>query len=85
MNNSGLHWITDDVLCDLYVRGKSRGVSLPAGDGTAPTRKRQRQAVLDIKPAFGVAGVVEQGTVWLMAKFAVLSVADEIESGAYSI
>ena len=69
MSNGDLNWIAnyiwgiaDDVLRDLYVRGKYRDVILPMTvlrrldavlDGS-------KQAVLDMKAALDDAGVVEQ-------------------------
>ena len=69
MNNSDLSWIAnyiwgiaDDVLRDLYVRGKYRDVILPM---TVLRRldavlEDGKQAVLDMKAALNAAGVVEQ-------------------------
>ena len=69
MNHSDLNWITnfiwgiaDDVLRDLYVRGKYRDVILPMTvlrrlDAVIePTKK----AVLDMKATLDKAGIVEQ-------------------------
>ena len=70
-NNSDLNWITnyiwgiaDDVLRDLYVRGKYRDVILPM---TVLRRldavlEDSKQAVLDMKATLDGAGVVEQGS-----------------------
>ena len=70
MGNNDLNWITnyiwgiaDDVLRDLYVRGKYRDVILPM---TVLRRldavlEDTKQAVLDMKEALDAAGVVEQG------------------------
>ena len=70
MGNEDLNWITnyiwgiaDDVLRDLYVRGKYRDVILPM---TVLRRldavlEDTKQAVLDMKEALDAAGVVEQG------------------------
>ena len=70
-NNSDLNWITnyiwgiaDDVLRDLYVRGKYRDVILPM---TVLRRldavlEESKQAVLDMKATLDAAGVVEQGS-----------------------
>lgn len=69
MNSGDLNWITnyiwgiaDDVLRDLYVRGKYRDVILPM---TVLRRldavlEGGRQAVLDMKASLDKAGVVEQ-------------------------
>ena len=69
MGNNDLNWITnyiwgiaDDVLRDLYVRGKYRDVILPM---TVLRRldavlEGSKQAVLDMKAALDDAGVVEQ-------------------------
>ena len=69
MSNHDLHWITnyiwgiaDDVLRDLYVRGKYRDVILPMTvlrrlDAVLEDRK---PAVLDMKAALDNAGVIEQ-------------------------
>ena len=69
MTNSDLNWIAnyiwgiaDDVLRDLYVRGKYRDVILPM---TVLRRldavlEDGKQAVLDMKAALDAAGVVEQ-------------------------
>ena len=69
MQPSQLTWITnfiwgiaDDVLRDLYVRGKYRDVILPM---TVLRRldavlEETKQAVLDMKAALDEAGVVEQ-------------------------
>ena len=69
MEQSNLNWITgyiwgiaDDVLRDLYVRGKYRDVILPM---TVLRRfdavlEESKQAVLDMKAALDKAGVVEQ-------------------------
>ena len=69
MNNSDLNWIAnyiwgiaDDVLRDLYVRGKYRDVILPM---TVLRRldavlEGSKQAVLDMKASLDGAGVVEQ-------------------------
>ena len=69
MSNDDLNWIADyiwgiadDVLRDLYVRGKYRDVILPM---TVLRRldavlEEHKQAVLDMKVALDVAGVVEQ-------------------------
>ena len=68
-NNGDLNWIAnyiwgiaDDVLRDLYVRGKYRDVILPM---TVLRRldavlEGSKQAVLDMKAALDGAGVVEQ-------------------------
>ena len=67
--NGGLDWIAnyiwgiaDDVLRDLYVRGKYRDVILPM---TVLRRldavlEESKQAVLDMKASLDAAGVVEQ-------------------------
>ena len=69
MNHGDLNWIAnyiwgiaDDVLRDLYVRGKYRDVILPMAvlrrlDAVLEDGK---QAVLDMKEALDSAGVVEQ-------------------------
>ncbi len=69
MNNSDLNWITnyiwgiaDDVLRDLYKRGKYRDVILPM---TVLRRldavlEDSKQAVLDMKTALDAANVVQQ-------------------------
>ena len=69
MGNGDLHWIAnyiwgiaDDVLRDLYVRGKYRDVILPM---TVLRRldavlEGSKQAVLDMKASLDAAGVVEQ-------------------------
>ena len=69
MNNHDLHWITnyiwgiaDDVLRDLYVRGKYRDVILPM---TVLRRldavlEDSKPAVLDLKATLDKAGVIEQ-------------------------
>ena len=69
MNHSDLNWITnfiwgiaDDVLRDLYVRGKYRDVILPM---TVLRRldaviEPTKQAVLDMKTTLDKAGIVEQ-------------------------
>ena len=69
MSNHDLHWIAnyiwgiaDDVLRDLYVRGKYRDVILPM---TVLRRldavlEDSKQAVLDMKAVLDQAGVVEQ-------------------------
>ena len=69
MSNGDLHWIAnyiwgiaDDVLRDLYVRGKYRDVILPM---TVLRRldavlEGSKQAVLDMKATLDAAGVVEQ-------------------------
>ena len=69
MDQSQLNWITgyiwgiaDDVLRDLYVRGKYRDVILPM---TVLRRldallEETKQAVLDMKKTLDKAGVVEQ-------------------------
>jgi type I restriction enzyme M protein len=69
MEQHNLNWITgyiwgiaDDVLRDLYVRGKYRDVILPM---TILRRfdavlEESKQAVLDMKGALDTAGVVEQ-------------------------
>ena len=69
LNNTDLNWITnyiwgiaDDVLRDLYVRGKYRDVILPM---TVLRRldavlEDSKQAVLAMKAALDAAGVVEQ-------------------------
>ena len=69
MTNGDLNWIAnyiwgiaDDVLRDLYVRGKYRDVILPM---TVLRRldavlEDNKQAVLDMKAALDTAGVVEQ-------------------------
>ena len=68
-NNGDLNWvanyiwgIADDVLRDLYVRGKYRDVILPM---TVLRRldavlEGSKQAVLDMKASLDGAGVVEQ-------------------------
>ena len=69
LNNGDLNWITNyiwgianDVLRDLYVRGKYRDVILPMTvlrrfDAVLETGK---QAVLDMQAALDAAGVIEQ-------------------------
>ena len=69
MSNGGLNWIAnyiwgiaDDVLRDLYVRGKYRDVILPM---TVLRRldavlEDGKQAVLEMKASLDAAGVVEQ-------------------------
>ena len=69
MSNHDLHWITnyiwgiaDDVLRDLYVRGKYRDVILPM---TVLRRldavlEGGKQAVLDMKASLDAVGVIEQ-------------------------
>ena len=69
MTNGDLNWITnyiwsiaDDVLRDLYVRGKYRDVILPM---TVMRRldavlEESKQAVLDMKSSLDAAGVIEQ-------------------------
>ena len=69
MSNHDLHWITnyiwgiaDDVLRDLYVRGKYRDVILPM---TVLRRldavlEDSKPAVLEMKEALDQAGVIEQ-------------------------
>ena len=69
MSNGDLNWIAnyiwgiaDDVLRDLYVRGKYRDVILPM---TVLRRldvvlEGSKQAVLDMKASLDAAGVVEQ-------------------------
>ena len=69
MGNNDLHWIAnyiwgiaDDILRDLYVRGKYRDVILPM---TVLRRldamlEDSKQAVLDMKEMLDAAGVVEQ-------------------------
>ncbi len=69
MGNHDLNWISnyiwgiaDDVLRDLYVRGKYRDVILPMTvlrrlDGVL---EESKQAVLDMKSALDDAGLVEQ-------------------------
>ena len=69
MSNHDLHWITnyiwgiaDDVLRDLYVRGKYRDVILPM---TVLRRldsvlEDGKQAVLDMKASLDAVGVIEQ-------------------------
>ena len=69
MNSSDLHWIAnyiwgiaDDVLRDLYVRGKYRDVILPM---TVLRRldavlEDSKQAVLDMKASLDRVGVIEQ-------------------------
>ena len=71
VSNHDLHWIAnyiwgiaDDVLRDLYVRGKYRDVILPM---TVLRRldavlEDSKQAVLDMKAVLDQAGVVEQDT-----------------------
>ena len=71
MTNGDLNWIAnyiwsiaDDVLRDLYVRGKYRDVILPMAvlrrlDAVLADGK---QAVLDMKAALDEAGIVEQDT-----------------------
>ena len=61
MSNGDLNWIAnyiwgiaDDVLRDLYVRGKYRDVILPM------TVLRRLDAVLDMKAVLDAAGVIEQ-------------------------
>ena len=70
MSNHDLHWIAnyiwgiaDDVLRDLYVRGKYRDVILPM---TVLRRldavlEDGKQAVLDMKASLDGVGVIEQG------------------------
>ena len=70
MSKGDLNWIAnyiwgiaDDVLRDLYVRGKYRDVILPM---TVLRRldavlEGSKQAVLDMKAVLDDAGVVEQG------------------------
>ncbi len=69
MSNHDLHWITnyiwgiaDDVLRNLYVRGKYRDVILPM---TVLRRldavlEDSKPAVLDLKATLDQAGVIEQ-------------------------
>ena len=69
LNNNDLNWITnyiwsiaDDVLRDLYVRGKYRDVILPM---TVLRRldavlEDNKQAVLGMQATLDAAGVVEQ-------------------------
>lgn len=69
MTNGDLNWITnyiwsiaDDVLRDLYQRGKYRDVILPM---TVMRRldavlEESKQAVLDMKSTLDAAGVIEQ-------------------------
>ena len=69
MNNQDLHWITnyiwgiaDDVLRDLYVRGKYRDVILPM---TVLRRldavlEDSKQSVLDMKASLDSVGVIDQ-------------------------
>ena len=69
MEQSNLNWITgyiwgiaDDVLRDLYVRGKYRDVILPM---TVLRRfdavlEKTKQAVLDMKATLDEAGIIEQ-------------------------
>jgi type I restriction enzyme M protein len=69
MSNGNLNWITnyiwgiaDDVLRDLYVRGKYRDVILPM---TVLRRldavlEDSKQSVLGMKASLDGAGVVEQ-------------------------
>ncbi len=69
MTQNGLNWITgyiwgiaDDVLRDLYVRGKYRDVILPM---TVLRRldavlEKSKQAVLEMKVSLDKAGVVAQ-------------------------
>ena len=69
MTSSDLHWIAnyiwgiaDDVLRDLYVRGKYRDVILPM---TVLRRldavlEDSKQAVLDMKASLDKVGVIEQ-------------------------
>ena len=69
MQNGNLNWITnyiwgiaDDVLRDIYVRGKYRDVILPV---TVLRRldtvlEESKQAVLDMKERLDEAGVIEQ-------------------------
>ena len=69
LNNGDLNWITnyiwgiaDDVLRDLYLRGKYRDVILPM---TVLRRldavlEDSKHAVLDMKTTLDAAGVVEQ-------------------------
>ena len=69
MSNTDLNWIAtyiwgiaDDVLRDLYVRGKYRDVILPMTvlrrlDAVLEDSKR---AVLDMRASLDAAGVVEQ-------------------------
>ena len=69
MSNHDLHWITnyiwgiaDDVLRDLYVRGKYRDVILPM---TVLRRldavlENSKQAVLDMKASLDAIGLIDQ-------------------------
>ena len=70
MSNGGLNWIAnyiwgiaDNLLRDLYVRGKYRDVILPMTvlrRLDAVLLESSKQAVLDMKAALDAAGVVEQ-------------------------
>ena len=69
MSNGDLNWIAnyiwgiaDDVLRDLYVRGKYRDVILPMAvlRRLDAVLEESKQAVLDMKAALDDAGVVEQ-------------------------
>ena len=69
MSNGDLNWIAnyiwgiaDDVLRDLYVRGKYRDVILPMAvlRRLDAVLEGSKQAVLDMKAALDDAGVVEQ-------------------------
>ena len=70
MSNGGLNWIAnyiwgiaDNLLRDLYVRGKYRDVILPMTvlrRLDAVLLESSKQAVLDMKAALDGAGVVEQ-------------------------
>ena len=69
MSNADLHWIAnyiwgiaDDVLRDLYVRGKYRDVILPmiVLRRLDAVLEGSKQAVLDMKTTLDTAGVVEQ-------------------------
>ena len=77
MANGDLNWIAnyiwsiaDDVLRDLYVRGKYRDVILPMAvlrrlDAVLADGK---QAVLDMKTALDDAGIVEQDTLFARSR-----------------
>src|SRR5215813_6800105 len=100
MDQSQLNWITnfiwniaDDILRDVYVRGKYRDVILPM---TVLRRldavlEPTKQAVRDMKAALDREKVANQaGEHWtprdavrLMANLMFLPVADGIESGTY--
>ncbi len=99
MQQSQLSWIAnfiwgiaDDVLRDLYVRGKYRDVILPM---TVLRRldavlEPTKQAVLEMKAALDQENNEEAGEHWtprdavkLMAKLIFLPIAGQIESGTY--